>query len=254
MYLTHRQKRRKDIMTNGNRILASLAVLLLCAVFGASQALGQNVTIGGKVLTLANPPAPVAGATVSVYPAGTPSTTTAGDGSWSLSVPAGTDPVLKIGATEIAGPCGSTPHTAETYTQFPLSLLQDYQTEPYEYDISAVPQSNMALVTPGYCLIIGFALQYTSLGYPAAQTFISGVDVDPEPYAYLEADGATPCYPPDCTATTASGAWVDMRAGGYSTAYTGTKTGSTFSGGDVTCVADTANVTGLVDDNLPPLP
>ena len=39
-------------MKNGNRILASLGVLVLCSVFGASQALAVDVTIGGKVLTL----------------------------------------------------------------------------------------------------------------------------------------------------------------------------------------------------------
>ena len=245
-------------MTKGKRILAGLGVLVLCSVFGASQALGADVTIGGKVLTLTDPPVAVAGATVSVHPAGAPSTTTAGDGSWSLTVSDASDPVLKIGATAT---------TVETYTQFPVTLLMDYQNVgngggcaaaaadgTYQYDISAVRTETMATVPSGSCVVLGFALRYASLLYPVTQSFVSGVVVSPTPTAYIDADGVTPCIPPTCNATTASGVWVGIHEGGYSTPYSGTKTGTTFSGGDVTCVADTANVTGLVDDNLPPLP
>jgi len=241
-------------MTDRNRILAGIGVLILCSVLGASQALGQ-VTIGGKVLTLETPQTPLVGATVSVYPAGTPSTTTAAGGSWSLSVPAGTDPILKIGATA---------STVDTYTKFPLSLIDDYQSSPYEYDISAVLTSNMTSVgvPAGSCLVIGFAFRYTSIGYPAVTTILSGVDVSPDPTAYLNAAGDDACL--FCTATTASGAWVGIHAGGYSTSYSGiipdpggscaATAAVQFDGGDVTCVADTANVTGLYDVNLPPLP
>lgn len=240
-------------MTDRNRILAGVGVLILCSVLGASQALGQ-VDIGGKVLTLETLQTPVGGATVSVYPSGTPSTTTEGDGSWSLSVPAGVDPMLKIGATAT---------TVETYTSFPLTLVDDYQSSPYRYDISAVPTATMELVDPGNCLVIGFALRYTSLAYPAVTTFLSGVDINPDPTAYLDAAGADICAL--CTRTTASGAWVGIHPDGYSTPYSGSipdpggscaaAAAVQLDGGDVTCVSDTANVTGLVDvDNLPALP
>jgi hypothetical protein len=238
-------------MTNGNRILASLGVLVLCSVFSASQALGADVTIGGKVLTLENPPVAVVGATVSVYPAGTPNTTTAGDGSWSLTVSDASDPVLKIDATAT---------TVVTYTEFPLSLLMGYQSGPYEYDISAVLPSAMATVPAGSCLVVGFALQYTSLGYPVTQTFLPGVVVTPTPAAYVAANGVDPCLV--CTATTASGAWVGTHVAPYSTAYSGVIPDSggscagaaaavVLTGGDVTCVADSANVTGLIHPSLP---
>ena len=238
-------------MTNGNRILASLAVLVLCSVFAVSQALAANVTIGGKVLTLANPPAAVAGATVSVHPAGTPSTTTAVDGSWSLTVSDASDPVLEIGATG---------GTVKTYTKFPLSLLMGYQSGPYQYDISAVTQASFtgSGVPPTSCLVVGFALQYTSLLYPAAQNFLSGVVVNPTPI-YIAANGADPCY--SCTKTTASGAWVGVHVAPYTTPYSGiipdpggscaAAAAVTLGGGDVTCVANTANVTGLVHPTLP---
>ena len=241
-------------MTDRNRILAGIGVLILCRELGASQALGQNVTIGGKVLTLDPSETPVVGTTVSVYPAGTPSTTTAGDGSWSLSVPAGADPMLKIGATAT---------TVETYTSFPLSLVDDYQSDPYQYNISAVLTANMTSVgvPAGSCLVIGFALRYTSLAYPAVTTFVSGVDVNPNP-VYLNAAGDDACLL--CTETTASGAGVGIHVGGYSIPYSGSipdpggscaaAAAVPFGGGDVTCVADTANVTGLYDLNFPPLP
>ena len=240
-------------MTNGNLILASLGVLVLCSVFGASQALAADVTIGGKVLTLVEPPAAVVGATVSVYPAGTPSTTTAGDGSWSLTVSDASDPVLKIGAVGASA-------TVETYTEFPLSLVMDYQSGPYEYDISAVLTSSMATVPSGSCLVVGFALQYTSLSYPVTQVFLSGVDVNPNPDLYIAANGVDPCF--TCTATTASGAWAGIIEPPYSTPYTGFIPDSggscagaaeavILTGGDVTCVADTANVTGLIHPTLP---
>jgi len=238
-------------MTDRNRILAGIGVLILCSVLGASQALGQ-VTIAGKVLTLETSQTPVAGTTVSVHPAGTPFTTTAGDGSWSLSIPAGTDPVLKIAGTAT---------TVDTYTKFPLSLIDDYQSSPYEYDISAVLKANMTSVgvPAGSCLVIGFAFRYTSLDYPAVTTFLPGVDVNPNPI-YLNAAGDDACAL--CTATTASGAWIGIHEGGYSNPYSGiipdpggscaAAAAVQFGGGDVTCVADAANVTGLYDiDNLP---
>ena len=239
-------------MTDRSRIFAGIGVLTLCCVLGASQALAQNVTIGGKVLTLEASQTPVVGTTVSVYPAGTPSTTTAGDGSWSLSVPAEADPVLKIGATAT---------TVETYTTFPQTLVDDYQSDPYQYNISAVLTENMTSVgvPAGSCLVVGFAFRYTSLDYPAVTEFVSGVDVNPNP-VYLNEAGDDACL--SCTATTASGAWVGIHPGGYSTPYSGSipdpggscaaAAAVQFAGGDVTCVADTANVTGLYDnDNLP---
>jgi hypothetical protein len=141
----------------------------------------------------------------------------------------------------------------ETYTTFPISLLKmgpPYQTPPYKYDISAVLRSSYQNVPAGDCMIIGFAVDYTSLAYPITQDFLSGVVVSPTPAAYILADGATTCDPaiePTCTATTASGAWVGVQDPAAPVAYSGAKEGSAFVGGNVTCVADTANVTGLID-------
>jgi hypothetical protein len=242
-------------MTDRNRILAGIGVLILCSVLGASQALGQNVTIGGKVLTADLSPTPVGGATVSVHPAGTPSTTTAGDGSWSLSVPAGADPVLKIGATAT---------TVETYTTFRLTLVDDYQSSPYQFDIRAFLTEKMSKlpVPAGSCAVLGFAVRYTSLGYPVEMEFLSGVDVNPDPFAYIDATGEDACLL--CTETTESGGWAGFHEDGYSTPYSGSipdpggscaaAAAVQFAGGDVTCVADTVNFSVLYDVNLPPLP
>lgn len=242
-------------MTNRNRILATLGVLVLCSVFGASQALAVN--IGGVVLTLELSPQPVGDVTVSVHSGGTGSAPTGVDGSWSFNYTGTTDPVLKITASAAKS-------TVETYTTFPLTLLADgYQTEPYLYAISAVPAASMVSVPDGSCAVIGFALKYTSLGFPADQDFLSGVLVTPTPTAYIGADGVTPCVPPACIKTTTSGAWVGIHVPAEApTAYGGTISvgGSScadapdpivLSGGDVTCIADTANVTGLIHPELP---
>ena len=242
-------------MTDRNRILAGIGVLILCSVLGASQALGQNVTIGGKVVTLEASQTPVVGTTVSVYPAGTPSTTTAGDGSWSLSVPAGVDPVLKIGATAT---------TMETYTTFRLTLVDDYQSSPYQLDIRAFVTENMSKlpVPAGSCAVLGFAARYTSLDYPVVMEFLPGVDINPNPFAYIDATGENACLL--CTQTTESGGWGGIHEDGYSTPYSGSipdpggscaaAAAVQFAGGDVTCVADTVNFVVLYDVTLPPLP
>jgi hypothetical protein len=245
-------------MTNRNRILASLGVLVLCCVFGASQALAASINISGKLFTLATPAVPVGGATVSVYPALSPSTTTAGDGSWTLTgVSDLSDPVLKIGATAT---------TVETYTTYPLTLLKTYQTSPLQYDISAVRTADYVGVPPGACLILGFAVQFTDLVYPNAYTPVSGVVVTSSGggaevlyFAYVKPDGS-PCPPPLCNATTSIGGWIGVATPPTNLKYSGTLTvgGScsappplVFSGGDVECVADTANITGLVHPTLP---
>jgi hypothetical protein len=212
----------------------------------AECGLSETADISGKVVTLSDPPNPVAGATVGLVD-GSRVTTSGEDGGWALEdVPdTGVDPWIKITAEGIA----------DSYNSFPLSLVLG------QYDLKVMEAASYEFLTSGYdpetrCLIFGVTVGFVSYEYPQETKSLEGVSVGVTPDT-LEVKYANEIGLPDptLTATSSSGVFYVVVPDANSirrVSLTGTKTGSAFLSGDGPTWPNALVVRGVVDVNFTP--
>jgi hypothetical protein len=212
----------------------------------ANCGLSETVEISGRVLTLANPPIPVAGASVGLVD-GSRVTTSGEDGGWALQgLPdTGVDPLLKITAEGYP----------DAYNSFPVSLGID------QYDLQVMESGSYEFLIGGgdpetRCLVFGVAVGFVSYEYPQETQGIGGVSVRVTPdtleVIYLSEIG----FPdPTLTATSPSGVFYAVVPDANAirrVSFTGTKPGSAFVSGDNLTWPNSLVVAGVVDFNFTP--